>query len=122
MGFYAYKKFLGKQSINKRSNKIGKYIDIANVFIFKLQICLFRFFFQNNFCFLVGDPDVSTVAPDLIKIQARHNNAGYTDDENHETPHSFDDHDDHIDIDDNFQNLPGQLPHSPFSNPRHTWR
>ena len=64
-------------------------------------------FFRNNFCFLVGDPDVGTVAPDLIIIQAGQNDDGHTDDENHDTddenhdtddtPHSCDDHGDHID-------------------------
>ena len=57
--------------------------------------------FQNNFCFLVGDPDVSTVAPDLIISQAGHNDAGHTDDDEYhdtnDTPHSYDDHNDQID-------------------------
>ena len=41
MGFYASIKLLGKQSTNKRSNKIVKYIDIADMFILKMQIVLF---------------------------------------------------------------------------------
>ena len=60
-----------------------------------ILICL-----RNNFCFLVGDPDVGTVAPDLIIIHAGQNDDGQTDDENYDTddtPNSCDDHRDHID-------------------------
>ena len=68
MGFYACIKFFKGSNqllLNNATNEVGKYNDIANMFIL---ICL-----RNNFCFLVGDPDVGTVAPDLIKIQAGHN-------------------------------------------------
>ena len=62
-----------------------------NMFIL---ICL-----RNNFCFLVGDPDVGTVAPDLIIIQARHTDDYDDDDEKHDTYYTYscDDHGDHID-------------------------
>ena len=51
--------------LNNATNEVGNYNDIANMFIL---ICL-----RNNFCFLVGDPDVGTVAPDLIIIHAGQN-------------------------------------------------